>query len=54
MKNWHVKVTLEFDIQCNEDELCEVIRNSAGEHVESMDIWDEEFVQFENLGEVEE
>ena len=54
MKDWHVKVTLDFDIQCDEDELYEVIKHTAEEHVSCIDIWDEEFVQFEEIGEVEE
>ena len=54
MKKWHVKVNLDFDVECNETELYEAIMEVLREQVENLDIWDEEFVVFEDLGEVEE
>ncbi len=54
MKQWHIKTNIEFDVQCDEYELYEAIIEKLRENIEQLDVWDEEFVQIEDNGVVDE
>lgn len=47
MNTWHVKVTMEFDVEGDENELTYLIRDEAQKMSEELDIWDDEIVEFE-------
>ena len=51
MNTWHVKVNLEFEIDCDEDELSYMIREAAANAVEEMDMWDDDVVEFAKVSE---
>ena len=53
MKTWHIKATLEFDLQCDEYELYDAIKERMRDDLEELDVWDEEFIQIEDNGEVD-
>jgi hypothetical protein len=53
MKRWHVKVNLEFDVTCDEDELSYMIKDNAQQMCEELDVWDDEVVEFEPMEDCE-
>jgi hypothetical protein len=54
MNTWHVKVTMEFDVEGDESELSYLIREEAQNRAEELDIWDDEEVSFDKTGECDD
>lgn len=49
MNTWHVKVNMEFEVECDEDELSYMIREEAANAVEELDVWDDDVVEFRKV-----
>ncbi len=53
MKKWHVMACLEFDVECEYEELEYMIKEFLKEHAEEIDIWDDSMISFEQVGDDE-
>lgn len=46
-------VCLEFDVECEYEELDYMVKDFLKEHADEVDIWDDERVTFEQIGDDE-